>query len=538
VSVSSNSVQIEAGADGFPGINLIPKSGKWDLSAFGHVTAKIRNSSEKAISLSLRVDNAGNWQDNPWNTETVTLAPGETGIVTTIFGFAYGHKAGFALNPAAVVNLVIFTTKADVRESFELLSVEAGGPPHENPPVAPEDRRLKPENGVLFPNPKSRLYEGANLASPEGGQRLFGVQPEVGKWDLTDYTEILVTLKNATTKPITPKARIKSSGGDSDWFTASKPIAPGATVELHLPFFKPVDLNLGASGLVTSDAVGGVEILGQQLEIVFVRAVLNRATLPSWVGLKPPISGDWVKTLDEEFSGTHLDPKIWKAEGENYYDKLSHWSKNNVILKNGVAILRYEKKTGFQNDDPKRSSTPYTAGYIDSYGLWAQRYGYFEARMKVPTAPGLWPAFWMMPDRGTQAGEQGQRQDTSNGGMEFDIMEHLSRWGPYRFNIAMHYDGYAKDHKQIGSERIYAEPDKDGFVTCGLLWEPGLAIYYYNGKEVLRWKSPRVSNIPSMFLFTLPMGGWDNNGLDDAKLPADFLIDYVRVWQLREFLPK
>jgi hypothetical protein len=33
--------------------------------------------------------------------------------------------------------------------------------------------------------------------------------------------------------------------------------------------------------------------------------------------------------------------------------------------------------------------------------------------------------------------------------MEFDIMEHLTRWGPNRFNIAMHYDGYGEGHKGV-----------------------------------------------------------------------------------------
>ena len=35
-------------------------------------------------------------------------------------------------------------------------------------------------------------------------------------------------------------------------------------------------------------------------------------------------------------------------------------------------------------------------------------------------------------------------------------------------------------------------------------------------------------------MFTLPAGGWDNDPLDDARLPADFVIDYVRVWQRRD----
>ena len=35
-------------------------------------------------------------------------------------------------------------------------------------------------------------------------------------------------------------------------------------------------------------------------------------------------------------------------------------------------------------------------------------------------------------------------------------------------------------------------------------------------------------------MFTLPMGGWDNDPLDDSQLPADFMIDYVRCWQRKD----
>jgi beta-glucanase (GH16 family) len=199
-----------------------------------------------------------------------------------------------------------------------------------------------------------------------------------------------------------------------------------------------------------------------------------------------------------------------------------------------VARLRYEKKTGHHNDDPKRPESAYAAGFLEGYGKWVQRYGYFEARMKLPTAPGLWPAFWMMPDRGVDVGPQWKRQDTGNGGMEFDILEHLTRWGHNRYNIAMHYDGYGKDHKSLGSDRIYFQPDKDGYVTAGLLWTPGSVTYYANGKAVLHWESPRISNVPEDMMFTLPQGGWDNNAIEDKKLPDDFIIDYVRVWQRKD----
>jgi len=166
-----------------------------------------------------------------------------------------------------------------------------------------------------------------------------------------------------------------------------------------------------------------------------------------------------------------------------------------------------------------------------------QRYGYFEARVKLPTAPGLWPTFWLMPDRGAAAGPQWKRQDTADGGMEFDIMEHLTRWGPYRYNIAVHWDGYGKEHKSVGSATNYIQADKDGFITSGLLWTPGSAIFYCNGKEIGRWEDARVGNVASGILIEMTTGGWDNNAVDDAQLPADYILDYVRVWQRKDLAP-
>jgi beta-glucanase (GH16 family) len=182
---------------------------------------------------------------------------------------------------------------------------------------------------------------------------------------------------------------------------------------------------------------------------------------------------------------------------------------------------------------------------VTSFGKFAQRYGYCEARMKLPTTLGTWPAFWLMPDRGSAGGNEWQRQDSENGGMEFDIMEYLARFGPYHDNIAMHWAGHGKLHKATGTENIYFHPDKDGYVTSGLLIEPGAATFYCNGQMVGSWKDPRVGVTPEYILFTLPLGGSGTNGyVDDAKLPATFAIDWVRVCQrddvaaLRAYVPK
>ena len=157
------------------------------------------------------------------------------------------------------------------------------------------------------------------------------------------------------------------------------------------------------------------------------------------------------------------------------------------------------------------------------------------AKVKLPTTRGFWPAFWLMPDRDVNGPTDQQsiwnRNSTKWGGMEFDIMEHLTGWGPYRFNFAFHWDGYGKEHKALGTSNAYVPADKDGFMTIGMLWLPGKAVYYGNGVEIGRWESDRVCSVQSYPILYMVSGGWANVPLDPSKLPADFVIDYIRVWQ-------
>ncbi|MEI7727981.1 MAG: glycoside hydrolase family 16 protein [Verrucomicrobiota bacterium] len=556
-------VTIQPGKEGYPGINLKPPGNVWDLSAYGRVEARVVNTGAKAVSVSLRVDNNGDWQAGPWNTESAFIKPGTTGTVTVIFGFSYGRKPGYALNPAAVVNFLLFATKSDAVQSFRLESLVATGSAGEKPPVDPNSIRTKPKDGILFgagvvlDAAKQLSAQGAQASVITEGQRPIikvvcpagqanasaALKPAVGRWDLRDALEVRVKLRNGGARPVLPRLRVESNGGPSDWASAAAPLAPGTVQELAVSFLSASIWNgkPNTGSRVTHDAVSAITIGVEKADgesvllVESIQAVLPPApAMPDWLGKRPPVPGDWVKTFDEDFTGNTVDASRWRVYAENYWDKTSHFSKDNVIVGGGVARLRYEKKRGHHNDDPKLKESNYASGILDTYGKWTQCYGYFEARMKLPAAPGLWPAFWMMPDRGASADPQWKRQDTGNGGMEFDIMENLTRWGASRYNIAMHWDGYGKTHKSIGTDKIYVQPDRDGYITTGLLWTPGSAVYYGNGREVARWDDPRVSNVPAILMFTLPMGGWDNNALDDAQLPADFIIDYVRVWQRKD----
>ena len=547
-------VTVQPGEHSYPGVLLKPDAGTtWDLSKYGHVAVRITNTGSKAIGASVRVDAAGRTA-----TETGGIKPGETRMVTVFFNANF-HRPTTPLDSKVVSEVLVFTGKANQALTYRIESIEVGGSPGEKPPVAPDDIRTVPKDGVLLGptvnlSPTQIRVRGGAQANLEGSsvkvvfpatglEAAATVQPVEGRWDLRDALEVRVRVRNGGTNPVSPRVQLLSKDGPGNT-VAAEALAPGAETEIVIPF--AADRVADPSDkpklyAFSNDSVSRVSVLvdpsnGERALLVeaITADVPPVSPLPASLGKRPPVDGDWFQTLDQNFSGATLDATVWNDKGANFWDKVSHLSPQEVTVANGVATLRFEKKHGHENDDPANPRVnEYACGYLDSYGKWVQRYGYFEARMKLPTAPGLWPAFWLMPERGGKD-PQWVRQSTDKDGMEFDIMEFLSRWGPFRYNIAMHWDGYGKNHRANGSEHNYVRPDKEGFITSGLLWTPGLAVYYANGKEIVRWENPRISSVPAQIIFTNVSGGWDNDSLDDARLPDDFVVDYVRVWQRKD----
>ena len=570
-------VSLPAARANFPGIQIIPASGgSWDLSPFGHIEAKITNTGEKTIRLTMRVDSpAAN--STVSNAEIIGVNPGESKVVKVIYGYNFGFKpANASVDPSKINQIILCLTKSDQDQSFRVEDLQGAGPAGEKPPFNPDYVVVKPENGLIlgkgatFDLAKQVVANGAKVsAAPDGAiavnltggkEETVKFKPLMGSWNLADANQLRMKIKNVGNTPVTPSVVLASNT-----VPAKAPIAPGAESEIVVSFIPAVStvctkewnakppVMPGTGTKLESNKVKEFSILSDSTpgakSLLITSIVADAAVdndIPAWLGKKAPADGDWVQTFDEEFDGPAIDYQKWNIYGHNFWDKRTHFSKDNLILKDGKAILRYEKKTGFHNDDPATKEvgqTDYACGFLNTYGKWTQRYGYFESRMKVPKAPGLWPAFWLMPDRKSYKSYKGRYRpgtalqpdvDVGNGGMEFDIMEFLSGWGPSRYNIAMHWDGYFKDHKSTGSQNTYVRPDKDGYITCGLLWTPGSAIYYCNAKEVLRWENERVSDLQEYIMFDMVSGGWDNLPLDNAKLPDDFVIDYVRVWQRKD----
>ncbi len=548
------------------GVHVTPATGtSWDLSAYGHIEAKVTNLGPKSLPFVMHVvsDAEGWWVEE--NAEFIDVKPGDTKILTVYFGYQYGYEPSAAFNPKNIKELYIFLFDTNDPHSFRIEEIKAGGVAGEKPYFDPNTLSYKPRNGVIlgqgatFDLAKQVDAAGVKIAAgPEGALAVtfaggkeegIKIKPAVGMWDLTEANQLRVKIKNVGTTAATPTVAV----GPTKVSTPA-PLAPGAEAEIIVPFVRagavPADTfesDRAKELSILSDATPGAK----SLLITSIVADAPPADLPAWLGKKPPVDGDWVQTLDETFAGPALDVKKWNFYGSerslvnrgwnrnHNQNRPAHFSKDNALLKDGEMLLRYEKKTGTNNDAEKGEKTDYATGYLTTFGKWTQRYGYFEARMKLPKAPGLWAAFSVIPDRGKAAGDLAKRTDLGKlptdpgaGGLEFDVMELLTRWGCYRFNAALRTAFHGG--KPLAANNLYVRADKDGYVTAGLLWTPGAAVFYNNGQEILRWENARVSDVQSCLRFDLVPGGSGNTLVDDATLPDDFRIDYVRAWQRKD----
>jgi beta-glucanase (GH16 family) len=559
-------VTIAPGPSGYPGVAFAPDGTNWDLSQYGEVAAVVTNTSTQPLNISLRVDNAGDWHTSPWNANGLTLAPSQTGAIRVFFGYSWGSP-GYALDPAKVTQLLLFTGKPVTTEAFRVDGIYGAGKPGDHPldsggTVAITGNNLVSFVGAGFPESQIESF-GATVtqhSGPDGYALInfpagplssnssdFEFQPPPDSvWDLSDYDSVEFSLKNPSNAPVHVFAHVDNANSSptDNSADADATIAPGMSIRLIVPFASTTPWDgatlIGGcrldSGHVVDVSLSSDQAGGSVVVTLVKAAITPTKSFPTWLGKRPPVAGNWTLTLNQNFNTPALDPKVWAFVDKPHasiYDNASVEVPSNAYIANGMLTIKTEKPATMAFDDPALSSRKYLTSSVTTYGKFTQKYGYFESKIKLPTGLGMWPAFWLMPDRGSALPNQWEREDTKNGGMEFDILEYLTRFGPFHYNIAMHWDGYGKQHKFIGDERIYFKADKDGFVTAGLLWGPGEATFYCNGQIIGHWRNDRISNIPAYILFTQPVGGWGTNGyVDESKLPQYLQVKYVRVWQL------
>ena len=143
VSLSAGlTLQIRTGHEhDWPGVALQAPQGKWDLSAYEHLTVEIRNLGETSASINCRVDNPGADGRKNCIAERITLDGGATGRLVMrlnptrwvlsepveIIGMRGWPKASGRLDTSNVIQLLFFIAKPTIDHSFEIDNITAAG---------------------------------------------------------------------------------------------------------------------------------------------------------------------------------------------------------------------------------------------------------------------------------------------------------------------------------------------------------------------------------------------------------------------------
>lgn len=172
----------------------------------------------------------------------------------------------------------------------------------------------------------------------------------------------------------------------------------------------------------------------------------------------------------------------------------------------------------------------WTSGRMSTRGLFAQQYGRFEARIKLPKGQGIWPAFWLL-------GANSKADGWPKCG-EIDIMESLGHQ-PSTIHGSMHGPGYSGTHPLTGSYVLPgARTFADDFHVFAVEWEPNVVRFYVD-HVLYETQTPKnippgtqwVYDHPFFALLNLAVGGnWPKDPDDTTVSPAFMLVDYVRVY--------
>jgi beta-glucanase (GH16 family) len=252
-----------------------------------------------------------------------------------------------------------------------------------------------------------------------------------------------------------------------------------------------------------------------------------------------PLKADgsrWVCTFSDGFNDEELNRHKWVPQTHGfstgtsevhacYVDDPANIAERKGKLKLTVRKLAHAVPCA---SDPSRSPSRYAAGSVSTYHLFSQRYGRFQARIKVTATrrPGLQETFWLWPD---------DRSDSTtswpaNG--EIDVVETYSRYP----DLGIPYLHYTENDNggpiPFVNTAWTCLSERGVYNTWTVEWSPSRIKIMVNGRNCLvnNNRDPAFDK-PYIVAFTQALGTTGNVYNGTAPMPATMYIDYVRVWK-------
>ena len=235
---------------------------------------------------------------------------------------------------------------------------------------------------------------------------------------------------------------------------------------------------------------------------------------------------DW----NDEFDGNELNTNDWKFEIQD-----PGWVNNEIQRYVGKTYRGH--KVVFVEDDhltirAQKVDDQVVSGRINARPSEGWRYGYFEARIKLPKGKGTWPAFWMMPVNVDWSSNPWPRCG------EIDIMEEVG-YSPGNVSSSIHCAVYNHQDNTQKTHSVYVSTAEDEYHIYGVEWTSEKLAFYIDGNKHMEFlkESDDHEVWPFHYAFhpilNLAWGGsWGGaQGVDESAFPCDLLVDYVRVYK-------
>jgi beta-glucanase (GH16 family) len=320
--------------------------------------------------------------------------------------------------------------------------------------------------------------------------------------------------------------------------TYAQPLEPGPAREHTLELTAPVYVEQAA---LVVDATRCAMTFGSA-------SLRERSPLPTTVAVR-----SWAKSFvppgyglvfNDEFDGTVLDRRKWFTRYIYDNERLDRLNDENQRYIDDDASHRVAGGVLSLTARRARLSQPsginYESGLVRSD--FTLHYGFFEARVKMPSGLGTWAAFWVNSDV-SERGRLGHPPEIDffefvNNGKDdkVDKIHSAATRTPQGFEAKFLYThpSFVEKHQDY-----HAPFDFDaGFHTIGTEWTPTDYSLFVDGLKVftrtVEWKYQDGELAgPAHVLLNLAIGGkWAGRyGIDDAAFPQALQVDWVRVYQ-------
>ncbi len=234
---------------------------------------------------------------------------------------------------------------------------------------------------------------------------------------------------------------------------------------------------------------------------------------------------NWNLAWSDEFDGTSLNTSNWTAEigtgvsgwGNNELQYYTNRPQNLQVTGGNLVITALKESY---------NGSSYTSARIKTQGKKSFTYGKIEARIKLPSGQGLWPAFWML---GTNIDVPGVGWPKCG---ETDIMERVNNNA--FVNGTVHWDANGQaDYGQISGNLDFSQ-----YHVYSIEWDAKYIRWFVDGNKFNEFYiengtgNTEEFQKPSFLLLNLAVGGnWPGSPDAATPFPAKMLVDYVRVYQ-------